>query len=294
MKKIERIMAGIVALSMVFLLSSCTKKEEKKDYIALESLLELHDDKTTIDEYIDLKAIELKENGSPVVYNFSDSVYQLESYLQIIDKISEVEFSSGKVPQEVLGRNYYDLSIYDTEYLIDLYNSETISPEEKLELETELKLQDLGYKRWVSANGLKISQELLRCAIRASVCYDTDFATKQYDYCIIGPKNYKEDENELGTISIINPTNEDVVATYSVEKTDDTISDTLELLYDINKIINKQNGFYKIEEMCKDALNHTKFLTVSNVRIGFNEITSTDTKSAEEKVLRITRRQNNK
>lgn len=289
MKKMERIIAGIVALSMVFLLPSCSKKEEQKDYISLEKLLELKDDDTTIDEYIELKAIELTENGTQEVYNFADSVFQLESYLEIIDKLSKIEFSTKAPPAEVLGRNYYDLTVYETEYLIDMFNSETISEEEKLEIETELKLQDLGYKRWVSSNGLKISQELLKNAIVASICYDTDLTTKQYDYCIMSPKNYIQKEKELGTISIYDPYKEEIIATYTIEKSDDTISEALELLYEINSIINKQNAFYKIEDTCKETLDYAKLLTVSNVKIGRDKITSTDKSSDEDKVLRITR-----
>ena len=290
MKQLKKITAGLIAISMLCSLSSCKKDEESAPVLTIQNLLEISDDETTLDDIIEIKSIELTENNIQKDVNLATSVFKLESYLEMAEKLESVDFSSRKNPLEVLGRDYNKLSVSETEYLIDLYNSEGLTERERQEIETELKLQEQGYKRWITKNELNISYELLRTALRASIGSEADLSIEQYDYCGISPRNYNENDKELGIIEIIDPLKNEVVGTYNIEETDDTISKALESFYNINSIINKQNAYYKIENNCKEALQYTKLLAVSNIKIGKDEISSTSTNNAERKLLKLTKK----
>ena len=162
----KKMAAFLTAISMIFSLTSCHKEPEETDTLTLEELLQISDEETTLDEFIEYKAIELSENNELVKRNFADSVYQLESYIQILEKIESTSFSSNKSPMEDLNRDYNKLWVYETEYLLNLYTSGDLSPSEKEKIEEELKFQELGYKRWVVKNGLSISHELLSYIIK--------------------------------------------------------------------------------------------------------------------------------
>lgn len=290
MKQLKKITAGLIAISMICSLSSCKTDEESTPVLTIQNLLEISDDETTLDDIIEIKSIELTENNIQINANLAESIFKLESYLQIVDKIETVDFYSHKSPLEVLGRDYNKLSVSETEYLIDLYQTEGLTETEKKEIETELKLQDQGYKRWIAKNGLNISYELLKNALKAAICCEKDMDIEQYEYCGIGPRNYNDKAKKLGVIEFIDPIKNEVIGTYRVEETNDTISKALEVLYNINSIKNGQNAYYKIENNCNEALEYTKLLSVSNIKIGKNEISSSSADKAEKKLLKLTKK----
>lgn len=289
MKRWIKIVAGLVSISIAVSFSSCKKEDDQVELIPLENLLEMIDDETTLDEVMELQSIELSKNTSPKEESLADSVFKLESYLQILDEIENVNFTSNTNIVEDFNRDYNKLWVYETKYLIDLYNADDTTEEEKEKIGKELKQQELGYKRWISQNGINISYELLVHAIKTSICDELELLPQEYNYRIIKPENNNK-ENTLGTVKILEPKTNEVIAAYTVDESDDSISQAIRLLYSINDITTGDNAYYIIVQKSKEALEYTKILAVSNIKVTNDEIESTSSSKSKEKLLKYTKK----
>ena len=306
-----RIYKKITLFLLVGTLVGCaTKNEDKQETVVVENatfeeVLNENKDKTYLDEILNLNeningnicsiltdcsALCDSEISDEVVY-LSTCIKELENYIELVDKIDSLTYKNvdklNKLDDK--GKAISFTKVNDIEYinsLIEKFNSENITAVEKARCMQELQYFNNYYKVYVWHNGLTITEDLLKKALKSYACQVSGLEPKNYTNCSIsGDSSAKK-----RTITLVDPVS-GIEIKYFIDNNSGIINTVLDDLY---KVQSWGSHYYDMDysdvyDCCVPALNNVKKLIKTGVELEDNTLIPIVVKEEDAKVKSRTR-----
>ena len=306
-----RIYKKITLFLLVGTLVGCATKNENKqatvvvENASLEDVLNENKDKTYLDEILNLNeningnicsiltdcsALCDSEISDEVVY-LSTCIKELENYIELVDKIDSLTYKNvdklNKLDDK--GKAISFTKVNDIEYinsLIEKFNSENITDVEKARCMQELQYFNSYYKSYVWHNGLAITEDLLKKALKSYACQVSGLEPKNYTNCSIsGDSSAKK-----RTITLVDPVS-GIEIKYFIDNNSGIINTVLDDLY---KVQSWGSHYYDMDysdvyDCCVPALKNVKKLIKTGVELEDNTLIPIVVKEEDAKVKSRTR-----
>lgn len=262
MKIRKKISALLLALTMTIgFLSGCDKKEELVPYTLDEILSSFYND-TNLDDLMALdENILLKEDEETKERNFSESIKQLEDYIDLIAKFNSLGIAPTPLYTHIIEDTYSDLTPEEVNLLLESLSDSSIQDIVSLRIKTGIGFKHQQYKEWIENNGIKLSEELLKRVIKAAACETSGLEIKYYNSCTIGAG--QSNPNAKTQIKILDPES-NATLEYSIDN-NTILSDAVKLLYEIQST--ESATYDETLSYAIKALNLAKLATAADIEL---------------------------
>lgn len=265
MKSWQKIAAGIGALVIMFTSLAACSKENKKSVQTFDALIDSYNDNTLLDEILALnEEFSILEATETQEVDFSESVNKLETYMNIIAEMNELGIEPTEQSSEETIEKYSELTEEEVRELLEIHKSGEKTDIEKLRIKAALGYINQKYRNWIQNNGLEISEELLKKAIKAATCQVSGLEPENYNDCSISSQTQKEVFKPLAVITINDKESQDTLV-YEIPYIphDYVYYYAINTLYDIQS--SSETDFDSIFNYCDQALTYVKLMIVSGV-----------------------------
>ena len=244
------------------LLSACGKTTEEPIMYTLDEILSSFSNDTNLDDLMALdESILLKEDEETKERTFSESIKQLEDYIDLIAKFNSLGIAPTPLYTHMIEDTYSDLTPEEVNLLLESLSDSSIQDIVSLRIKTGIGFKHQQYKEWIENNGIKLSEELLKKVIKAAACETSGLEIKYYNSCTIGAG--QSNPNAKTQIKILDPESN---ATLECNIDNNTIlSDAVKLLYEIQSI--ESATYDETLSYTIKALNLTKLATAADIEL---------------------------
>lgn len=212
------------------LLSACGKTTEEPIMYTLDEILSSFSNDTNLDDLMALdESILLKEDEETKERTFSESIKQLEDYIDLIAKFNSLGIAPTPLYTHMIEDTYSDLTPEEVNLLLESLSDSSIQDIVSLRIKTGIGFKHQQYKEWIENNGIKLSEELLKKVIKAAACETSGLEIKYYNSCTIGAG--QSNPNAKTQIKILDPES-NATLEYNIDN-NTILSDAIKLLYKI-------------------------------------------------------------
>lgn len=258
----KKIIALLLTTAIFLPTTGCQKKEKDDISITIGTLLDKTADKTLLDEVLEEN---IEKQNLEVTY---EEIVRVEEYIRLINQISNLNLPiPHNIPNEVI-EEFTNMPIDQVYHNIEKQYLILGTGDEILKREYGLYFLKSHYQNWLQENALRVTKNLLQCAIKASTVLPNN---SDSTYSIVGEPKIEYGENI--TISFDCNSQED---SYTIGENSGSVYDLVTSYASVERTMQTDNPTYEeIIDCCLTAYNAVKMFVVSEISIDdSNNITS--------------------